>query len=80
MERALILWPAQFIEPAALPQRLPVGKSVGPQLGGDCTLDEIEKQHIIGVLARKPTVEDAAATLGIDASTLCAKRKKYEVL
>jgi NtrC-family two-component system response regulator AlgB len=80
MERALILWPAQIIEPAALPQRLQAGKSAGPQLGGDCTLDEIEKQHIIGVLARKATVDDAAATLGIDASTLWRKRKKYEAL
>ena len=80
MERALILWPAQIIEPAALPQRLQAGTSAGPQLGGDCTLDEIEKQHITGVLARKATVEDAAATLGIDASTLWRKRKKYEAL
>jgi two-component system, NtrC family, response regulator AlgB len=80
MERALILWPAQIIDPAALPQRLQAGKSAGPQLGGDCTLDEIEKQHIIGVLARKATVDDAAATLGIDASTLWRKRKKYEAL
>ena len=80
MERALILWPARIIEPAALPQRLLHGKPTGPELGGDCTLEEIEKQHIMRVLARKPTVEEAAETLGIDASTLWRKRKKYDAL
>jgi NtrC-family two-component system response regulator AlgB len=31
------------------------------------------------VLARKPTLEEAAEALGIDASTLWRKRKKYGV-
>ena len=78
MERALIMWPAQVIEPAALPQRVQFGEHASPQLGGECTLEEIEKQHILAVVARKCTVEEAAVTLGIDASTVWRKRKKYE--
>jgi two-component system, NtrC family, response regulator AlgB len=78
MERALIMWPAHIIEPAALPQRIHFGEHTCPQLGGEYTLEEIEKQHILSVLARKGTVEGAAATLGIDASTVWRKRKKYD--
>ena len=78
MERALIMWPAHIIEPAALPQRIHFGEHACPQLGGEYTLEEIEKQHILSVLARKGTVEGAAATLGIDASTVWRKRKKYD--
>ena len=41
-------------------------------------LSLVEREHIISVLERVPKVEDAAALLGIDASTLWRKRKKYE--
>ena len=78
IERALILWPAAVIEPAAFPERIAAQPSSAPQLGGDFTLDAIERQHILRVIARTPTLEDAARILGIDASTLWRKRKKYE--
>ena len=77
IERALILWPAQVLEPAAFPERI-VGKSeLGPRLGGDSTVDEIEREHIERVIERTPNLEDAARILGIDSSTLWRKRKKY---
>ena len=79
IERAVILWPAQVIEPEAFPARIAAGAvSPLPYLGGEFSLDAIEKEHITRVLARTQTLEEAAAILGIDASTLWRKRKKYE--
>jgi transcriptional regulator with PAS, ATPase and Fis domain len=49
-----------------------------PRLGGDFTLDQIEREHIERVAGRTATLDDAAKILGIDASTLYRKRKKYE--
>ena len=78
MERAVILWPAQVIEPQALPERMHSQHGASPQLGGDFSLEEIERQHVLSVLARTATLDDAARILGIDSSTLWRKRKKYE--
>ena len=79
IERAVILWPARVIEPAAFPVHIAShAKSEAPQLGGNFPLEEIEREHITRVLARTATVEDAAAILGIDASTVWRKKKKYE--
>jgi NtrC-family two-component system response regulator AlgB len=79
IERTVILWPAQVIEPEAFPAHIAAGAaSPLPYLGGEFSLDAIEKEHITRVLARTQTLEEAAAILGIDASTLWRKRKKYE--
>ena len=79
IERAVILWPAQVIEPEAFPAHIAAGAASSlPYLGGEFSLDAIEKEHITRVLARTQTLEEAAAILGIDASTLWRKRKKYE--
>ncbi|HEV8720591.1 MAG TPA: sigma-54 dependent transcriptional regulator [Candidatus Binatia bacterium] len=79
IERTAILWPAPVIEPEAFPAHISAqAKSAAPQLGGDVTLDTIEREHITRVAARTSTLEEAAAILGIDASTLWRKRKKYE--
>jgi NtrC-family two-component system response regulator AlgB len=80
IERAVILWPAQIIEPEAFPAHISARQRAGgaPQVGGDFTLDIIEREHVTRVVARTATLEEAAAVLGIDASTLWRKRKKYE--
>lgn len=78
MERAIILWPGQVIEPAALPERIVARGGVGPRLGGDFTVEAIEREHIQRVIARAPTFEEAARILGIESSTLWRKRKRYE--
>jgi two-component system, NtrC family, response regulator AlgB len=78
IERAVILWPAQVIEPPAFPERIASHAAPGPQLGGDYALEAIEREHLLRVLARTATLDEAAQVLGIDASTLWRKRKKYE--
>lgn len=78
IERASILWPAQIIEPEALPDRMVAHAQAGPSLGGNCSLEELEREHIRRVLLRCKTQEEAAAVLGIDSSTLWRKRRKTE--
>jgi NtrC-family two-component system response regulator AlgB len=78
IERAMILWPSAVIEPQAFPERIAGTKDRGPYVGGRFTLDELERAHISAVVAHSKTMDDAAAVLGIDDSTLWRKRKKYE--
>ncbi len=79
MERAVILWPAvRTIGLEALPDRIAAHAEPLPTLGGDFSVEQIEREHILRVLQRSPTLEDAARVLGIDASTLWRTRKKYE--
>jgi NtrC-family two-component system response regulator AlgB len=78
MERAVILFPARTLGSEALPERIAANASPVPRLGGDSTLEDIEREHVLRVLARTPTLDDAAKILGIDASTLYRKRRKYE--
>ena len=77
LERAVILSPGRVLEPESFPERIAAHGGGAPILGGDHTVDEIEREHILRVLARAPTAEEAARILGIDASTLWRKRKKY---
>ena len=76
IERALILSPGQVLEPESFPERI-AAQPTTPVLGGDFTAEEIEREHVLRVLAHAPTLEDAARILGIDASTLWRKRKKW---
>ena len=78
MERAIILWPGRTLGPEALPDRVAAHATSLPRVGGECTLEELEREHILHVLKQAPSFEDAARILGIDSSTLWRKRKKYE--
>jgi NtrC-family two-component system response regulator AlgB len=79
IERAVILWPAEIVEPEAFPAHISaLSKAQPAQIGGHFSLEEIEREHIARVLGRSATLDEAAAILGIDASTLWRKRKKYE--
>jgi len=79
IEHAVMLWPAPLIEPHAFPERLRARVVPEARVGAEVTLDDLEKEHILQVLARKPTLEEAARCLGIDSSTLWRKRKKYGI-
>jgi len=77
LERAVILASGPVLQPENFPERVAAHAAGVPALGGDWTVDEIEREHILRVVARAPTAEEAARILGIDASTLWRKRKRY---
>ncbi|MES2819220.1 MAG: sigma-54-dependent response regulator transcription factor AlgB [Pseudomonadota bacterium] len=53
--------------------------SNAPRVGAELSLEALEKAHIGAVLATSETLDQAAKTLGIDASTLYRKRKQYNL-
>jgi two-component system, NtrC family, response regulator AlgB len=81
IERAVILVPVKRLEPADLGIQIESVGSLhsrsGSILGSDVSLEDVEREHIARVLTRAASLEAAARTLGIDATTLQRKRKKY---
>jgi NtrC-family two-component system response regulator AlgB len=43
------------------------------------SLEELGRRHIVQVLAESATLEEAAARLGINPTTLWRKRKRYGI-
>jgi NtrC-family two-component system response regulator AlgB len=79
IERAAIVSAGVRIGPEALPERLAAAvRTDAPYVGGDFTLEEIERAHMMRVLDRTATLEEGARVLGIDTSTLWRKRKKLD--
>jgi NtrC-family two-component system response regulator AlgB len=80
IERAVVLASGDAITPDYLPDALFRNHAEPfPTVSPTASLEEIEKEHIIQVLAETPILEDAAARLGIDTSTLWRKRKRYKI-
>ncbi len=77
IERAIILAPTLVVGLADLPSQVGSPPRSGVDVGAAVTLDELEAEHIRRVLASTATMEEAAEVLGIDASTLYRKRKRY---
>ncbi len=76
LQRTTVLWPSRIIEPEAFSLRIRGHSEPLPSLGGDCSLEAIEAEHIRKVLSRTDTFEGAARILGIEPSTLWRKRQR----
>ena len=79
VERGVILAAGPLIEMEHLPAQIGNAPRLAAAAAASLTLDDLECDHIRRVLATAPTIEDAAATLGIDPSTLYRKRKRFGI-
>jgi two-component system, NtrC family, response regulator AlgB len=79
IERAVVLARGDTIMPDHLPDTLFRESPSTAAASAPKNLEEMERELIIRVLAESPTLEDAAQTLGINASTLWRKRKRYKI-
>jgi NtrC-family two-component system response regulator AlgB len=78
LERAVVLAPDGAIRAEDLPDRLLApSPPTAPTRDTALSLEELERRHITQVLADSRTLEEAAARLGIDPTTLWRKRKRY---
>jgi NtrC-family two-component system response regulator AlgB len=77
IERAVILTPSDILEPIHLGLAPPSAAARDVRVGEPVSLEELEREHIARVVASAPTLEAAARILGIDATTLSRKRKRY---
>jgi NtrC-family two-component system response regulator AlgB len=78
IERAAILCLADRIGPECLPSNLVQG-TAETKIGDPVSLEKVEELHIRRVLANSRSLQEAAATLGIDQATLWRRRKKYGI-
>ena len=78
LERAAVLARGDEIETEDLPDRLvaPAG-SEPPSASTPESLEEVQRRHIEHVLGESSTLEEAAARLGVNVTTLWRKRKRY---
>jgi NtrC-family two-component system response regulator AlgB len=79
IERAVVLASSDTIMPDHLPDNVFRESAETAPAASPRNIDEMERDLIIRVLAESPTLEDAAQTLGINASTLWRKRKRYKI-
>jgi len=80
LERAAVLSRTDMISREDLPDamfREPIDPAGEAHHGG--SLEEMEREHIRRVLSETPTLDEAAATLGINVTTLWRKRKRYGI-
>jgi NtrC-family two-component system response regulator AlgB len=75
IERATILANGEQIDLPDLPAILGESAAESPSLGGGYSIEEIEAEHIRRVLARSKNLQQAAAILKLDPTTLLRKRK-----
>jgi NtrC-family two-component system response regulator AlgB len=81
LERAVVLARGELIRAEDLPDSLlaPERPATTPASDAAGSLEELERRHIQQVLAEAATLEEAAARLGINPTTLWRKRKRYGI-
>jgi len=81
IERAVVLARGDVIRAEDLPDSLlaPQRTPAATPNEGAVSLEELERRHIQQVLAEAATLEEAAARLGINPTTLWRKRKRYGI-
>jgi NtrC-family two-component system response regulator AlgB len=79
LERAVVLARGEVIRAEDLPDRLVAPAAIAPAPATALSLEELERHHIEQVLADAETLEEAAARLGINPTTLWRKRKRYGI-
>jgi NtrC-family two-component system response regulator AlgB len=78
LERALVLSRGEMIGAESLPDAvLAPPRELPTANGGPLSLEDVERRYIQQVIASSPTLEDAAARLGIDPTTLWRKRRRW---
>ncbi len=79
LERAAVLCRSDIITLEDLPDSIfrDVPDSGSRAAGQPVSLEKVEREHIMRVLAQSATLDEAAATLGINVTTLWRKRKRY---
>jgi NtrC-family two-component system response regulator AlgB len=80
LERAAVLTRGDVIQPEDLPDSL--FREASDALSGipkSASLEDVEREHISRVLTESSTLDEAAATLGINATTLWRKRKRFGI-
>jgi NtrC-family two-component system response regulator AlgB len=81
LERTVVLSHGDTIRAEDLPDRLlaPPEPAAPPAAEKELSLEELERHHIEHVLADAATLEEAAARLGINPTTLWRKRRRYGI-
>ena len=77
LERAVVLAHGNTIRTDDLPDRLVAPALDGPPPPSGSSLEDLEQRHVRQVLAESSTLEEAAARLGINVTTLWRKRKRW---
>ncbi|MET0151480.1 MAG: sigma-54 dependent transcriptional regulator [Candidatus Binatia bacterium] len=81
LEHAVVVCRGDRVRIGDLPDRLaaPMPPEGTVPADGGIPLEQVERRHIERVLADSPTLEDAAARLGISSTTLWRKRKRWGI-
>jgi NtrC-family two-component system response regulator AlgB len=80
LERALVLSRGDAIGAESLPDAvLAPPRELPVEASDSLALEDVERRHIQHVIASSPTLEDAAARLGIDPTTLWRKRRRWRL-